>query len=217
MRVLGYIHTFNDDDVIDLSLAALRRQTRPLDKIIIVDNGSTDATLDRQFPADITVIRHGENLGTNGSVRTGLRYALDHGYDWAWLFDADSAPEPDALRQVLEFYGGLSPEEQDEVCFLGCKVVGSQDRTVHVPLVLTADGGRPATADPARPAMRCDVALWTSALYRLKAVTSIGLPSEKIEHFVDRRRQHDGVAVQEIDVASPGDVDGAIVALRMFT
>jgi glycosyltransferase involved in cell wall biosynthesis len=45
VRIVGHIHTFNDEEVIDRSLHALLRQTCPVDEIILVDNGSTDGTL----------------------------------------------------------------------------------------------------------------------------------------------------------------------------
>ena len=47
MRVLAHIHTFNDADFIEQALEGLRRQTSPPEAIVIVDNGSTDGTVDR--------------------------------------------------------------------------------------------------------------------------------------------------------------------------
>ena len=82
MKILGHIHTFNDDDVIDRTVNRLMNQTHPLDKIIIVDNDSKDDTLNRTFPEKVTIIRHEENLGTSGTVHTGFKYALEKGYDW---------------------------------------------------------------------------------------------------------------------------------------
>ena len=64
MRVLAYIHTFNDADVIDRALDALLRQTRPPDAILLVDNASTDGTLDRTFPEQVSLIRNPTNLGS---------------------------------------------------------------------------------------------------------------------------------------------------------
>src|SRR5437870_11256783 len=98
MRVLAHVITFNDAAVIEQALDGLRRQTRPADAILIVDNASTDATLDRPFPENATIIRNPENLGTSGAIRIGFAYAVDRGFDWTWVFDADSVPEPDALE-----------------------------------------------------------------------------------------------------------------------
>jgi len=47
MRVLAHIHTFNDADIIDRTIESVQRQTRPVDGILVVDNASTDGTLDR--------------------------------------------------------------------------------------------------------------------------------------------------------------------------
>ena len=89
MRVLAHIHTFNDADIIDRTIAAVTRRTRPDAEILVIDNGSSDDTLDRPSLRRATVLRHRKNLGTSGSVRTGFAYALDHGFDWIWIFDAD--------------------------------------------------------------------------------------------------------------------------------
>src|SRR6266700_8019495 len=98
MRVLAHIHTLNEAAVIEQAIAALERQTRPPDAIIIVDNGSTDGTRDRRFPEGVTVIRNPTNVGVSGSIRNGILYALEHGFDWIWILDADSAARSDALE-----------------------------------------------------------------------------------------------------------------------
>jgi rhamnopyranosyl-N-acetylglucosaminyl-diphospho-decaprenol beta-1,3/1,4-galactofuranosyltransferase len=67
MRVLAHIHTYNEAGFIERALAALQQQTRPLDAIVIVDNASTDGTVDRAFPENVTVIRNSTNLGTSGA------------------------------------------------------------------------------------------------------------------------------------------------------
>ncbi len=72
MRVLAHIHTFNDTDIVERTLAAVQRQTRPPDAILIVDNGSTDGTVDREFSAGITVIRNQKNHGTSGALEIGF-------------------------------------------------------------------------------------------------------------------------------------------------
>src|SRR4051812_34400190 len=95
MRILVHIHTFNDADVINATIAALQKQTRSPDEILVVDNASSDDTLQQPSLKDVTVIRHPENRGTSGAVHTGIGYALERGYDWIWIFDADSRPEPD--------------------------------------------------------------------------------------------------------------------------
>src|SRR5689334_16024012 len=107
MRILGHIHTFNDAEVIEQTVASLQRQTVPLAAILVVDNASTDDTLDRIASAPVTIIRNSKNLGTSGAVVVGFEYALAKGFDWVWLFDADSVPQPDALENLLKTFYAL--------------------------------------------------------------------------------------------------------------
>ena len=67
MRVLAHIHTFNDADIIDGTIEAVRYQTRPVDGILVVDNASTTARwIDPRCAR--RVLRHPENRGTSGAV-----------------------------------------------------------------------------------------------------------------------------------------------------
>src|SRR5437773_9289692 len=120
MRVLAHIHTFNDADIIDRTIAAVRRQTRPVDGILVVDNASTDGTLDQPSLQHARVLRNRENLGTSGAVFTGIEFALAQDYDWIWLFDADSTPEPDALERLVELYTGMAPDRREATACLAC-------------------------------------------------------------------------------------------------
>src|SRR5207302_8718455 len=118
MRVLAHIHTFNDADIIERTLAMVRRQTRPVEGILIVDNASTDAILDQPSVEGTAIIRNEQHLGTSGAVVSGMRYALEQDYDWIWVFDADSMPEPDALEKLLELYASWPADRQRETAFI---------------------------------------------------------------------------------------------------
>ena len=177
MRVLAHIHTLNDEGVIEQALDALRRQTRPPDAVVIVDNASTDGTLARTFPERVAVIRNPTNLGTSGAVRAGFAYALEHAFDWIWVFDADSVPEPGVLENLLGFFGRLPAAAQEQVCFLACRAVGASGEYKGQPILFTPSGIKilPLAADAGYS--RCDCILWSGSLYRMAAVAKIGLPS----------------------------------------
>jgi rhamnosyltransferase len=177
MRVLAHVHTLNDAAVIGQALDALRRQTRPLDAIIIVDNASTDTTLQRAFPENATVVRNSTNLGTSGAIRIGLAHALEHGFDWAWLFDADSVPEPDALENLLTFFERLPPAEQEQICFLACRLETATGKVRDQPMIFTKSGIEYVRLDAPEGCSRCDCFIWTGSLFRMPAVVKIGLPS----------------------------------------
>lgn len=183
MKILGHIHTFNDEEVIDRSLQALLDQTRPLDEIVIVDNGSSDSTLERNFPPQVTVIRHKENLGTNGAVISGFKYALEKKYDWIWVFDADSKPHKDALEKLVELYDGFSQEIQEKT-----RLVASlpRDLTTGNPyhgILYHSKGTTTVQPDPAQTYYEFDVNMWTGTLFKMEAVKKIGIPSP--DYFLD--------------------------------
>jgi len=176
MRVLAHVHTFNDADVIEQVLEALRCQTRSPDAILIVDNASTDGTLDRTFPENVTIIRNSENLGPSGAVRIGFTHALGHGFDWVWIFDADSVPEPDALESLLAFFEGLPPAKREQLCFLAGWPLTETGDIKQQPISLERALELIPLAS-VRDFTQCDCTLWSGSLYRMAAVARIGLPS----------------------------------------
>jgi rhamnopyranosyl-N-acetylglucosaminyl-diphospho-decaprenol beta-1,3/1,4-galactofuranosyltransferase len=103
-KVLAVVVTYNRSSILARCLRAILSQSRPPDDVLVVDNASTDDTpqvLVRDFP-EVKVLTLPENLGGAGGFEAGLRYAVEHGYDWAWLTDDDPVPEPQALEQILQ-------------------------------------------------------------------------------------------------------------------
>jgi GT2 family glycosyltransferase len=184
MRVLAHIHTFNDSQVIDRALDALRRQTQPLEGIVVVDNASTDGTLDRTFPENVTIIRNPANLGNVGAIRVGFAHALEHGFDWTWVLDPDSVPEPDALENLLAFFQHLPLAEREQVSFLACRLADGGGTSGHYAILLGEDSGiEYLPVEDGKRYCRCDCFLWSGSLFRMPAVAKIGLPSP--DYFID--------------------------------
>jgi rhamnosyltransferase len=200
MRVLAHIHTMNDEAVIEQALEGLRRQTRPADAILIVDNASTDGTLHRTFPENATIIRNPENLGTSGTIRIGFAYAQEHEFDWTWVFDADSVPEPNALENLLAFFERLSPAERERVCFLACRLVNAEGEVRHEPVIFTGSTTKRAPIEPDATHTGCDYFTWTGSLFRMAAVTRIGLPSE--DYVLDMAEVEYGYRARQLGLTS---------------
>ena len=195
MKILGHIHTFNDEEVIDLSLQALLDQTYPLDEIVLVDNASTDRTLQRSFPEKVTVIRHTENLGTSGAVATGLRYGIAHQYDFVWILDADCVAEKDALEKLVALYESFPIELKAQVWRLSslpmerpkwavlegsvrlARFAGNTTPQPRHGIVFTSRGYTRVAPIAGQAVYECDGTIWSGNLFKLSAVKKIGLPN----------------------------------------
>ena len=90
------IPSFNDAGFVVACLEALAAQTRPADEIIVVDNGSTDATAEVALGAGARVVHE---------PRRGIWPATAAGFDAASgdllaRLDADSVPAPDWIAEI---------------------------------------------------------------------------------------------------------------------
>lgn len=176
MKVLVQLHTFNDEEVIDRSLAALLNQTYRVPEILVVDNASTDGTLKRTFPDHVTIIRHPKNLGTSGTVATGFQYAIRHGYDLIWVLDADSIVCEDALEKLVTLYQSFPVDVRRGIGVLSSRIVRSPNQPPDDYGLLTPRGPRPAKVDPRQIYYECDSTIWSGSLFSLSAVREVGSP-----------------------------------------
>jgi GT2 family glycosyltransferase len=101
--VWAVVVTYNRRALLEQCLDALRAQTRPPDRILVVDNASTDGTAEWvRGQDDVVALLLDENVGGAGGFHAGMRLAHAGGADWLWLMDDDTIPRPDALERLLE-------------------------------------------------------------------------------------------------------------------
>jgi GT2 family glycosyltransferase len=109
--VAAVVVTYNRSKLLLGCLEALLRQTRALDKIILVDNASSDDTAEmlesRGYFAHpkIAYSRMHVNTGGAGGFHEGLKQAYSLGYDWLWIMDDDAEPYDDALERMSPSFG----------------------------------------------------------------------------------------------------------------
>lgn len=99
MRTLVAIPVFNEARYVEGVLARVLEQCP---NVLIIDDGSTDATpsLITRFPVE--VIRHSKNRGYGKSLKDAMRYSIAEGYDWLITMDCDEQHEPAAIPHFLE-------------------------------------------------------------------------------------------------------------------
>lgn len=125
--VAAVVVTFNRLDLLKRLVERLRG-IDSLDRILIVDNASTDGT--GQWLATLTDEHLSfrvlpRNLGGAGGFAEGLNWAHDLGAQLAWMMDDDGIPTPHCLDQLLEHRGAfdfwgpavLAEQRPQELCF----------------------------------------------------------------------------------------------------
>ncbi|HET6624396.1 MAG TPA: glycosyltransferase family 2 protein [Gaiellaceae bacterium] len=70
--------------------------------VLVVDDGSTDATADVARARGAGVLSFGENRGLREGIAAGYGYARDHGYAFVGRVDADGQHPVDELCRLLE-------------------------------------------------------------------------------------------------------------------
>jgi glycosyltransferase involved in cell wall biosynthesis len=90
---LAVVPAYNEEATVGKVVAALQQRTPQLD-IVVVDDGSTDATGKCAAEAGARVLRLPFNLGIGGAVQAGFKYADDHGYEYMVQVDADGQHDP---------------------------------------------------------------------------------------------------------------------------
>ncbi len=111
MKGLIIIPAYNEEKNIEKVLLSLRHAPAGFDHIVINDR-STDQTLQICKDLGAKVINLPINLGIGGAVQTGYRYALAHGYDMAVQIDGDGQHDAAFLPDMVK---ALTDESADMI------------------------------------------------------------------------------------------------------
>lgn len=107
MNVTAIVITYNRKYLLEKCLTKLLQQSKALEKILIVDNASTDGTVEyiqKKFHQDhIEILRLAKNIGGAGGFYEGMKYAKKDKNSLLWLMDDDGYPEQTCLEQLLKY------------------------------------------------------------------------------------------------------------------
>ncbi len=101
-KVAVVIPNLNGETILPLAVDSLLEQTIQA-TIIVVENASTDNSLEvlESYGQKITVLINDTNLGFAGGVNTGIRYALERGFDAVALFNNDAIARSNWLENLV--------------------------------------------------------------------------------------------------------------------
>lgn len=144
-RVLIVVLNYNGEECLLDTLYSLKQLQYPQYQVLVVDNGSTDTSLERaqeKFPS-FEYLPLSKNKGFAGGMNEGIRYAEKEHYEYVWLFNYDATAAPDALdilvtialEKDLHIMSPSIIHSSGRSWFEGGKIDTWRMRALHVPNV----------------------------------------------------------------------------------
>jgi len=99
MKVCIIIPTYNESLAIGDLVKQIRKQGWG---VVVVDDGSSDATAQISQDYGAIVLRNQKNQGKGFSLIRGLRYALDENFDAAITMDGDGQHSPEDIPRLIQ-------------------------------------------------------------------------------------------------------------------
>lgn len=145
VKIAAIVVTYNRKELLANCLNALLAQTYTVDKIIIIDNASSDGTqlflASNQYLTKLVIDYHfqEQNIGAAAGIALGMEIAYKGGADFLWVMDDDAVPEETALESLVR-----SRTEDlvhvERLCLYSC-YLEPQGRYFSEPVVIRSDGG----------------------------------------------------------------------------
>ena len=115
MKVYVIIVNWNGQKLLPDCLSSLQKQSYSNFKIVVVDNGSTDESINlvKTHFSDVHLISLPQNLGFGKSNNIGIKWALEQGAEAIALLNNDCTATPDWLSHLVQ---GLSQDSSIGAC-----------------------------------------------------------------------------------------------------
>lgn len=99
MRTVALIPAFNEEDTVGAVVLGIRPLVQ---HVLVVDDGSTDATAGRARDAGAQVLSHDRNRGKGEAVRAGLDRVFQGEFTHVLMIDADMQHLPGEASRLLD-------------------------------------------------------------------------------------------------------------------
>jgi GT2 family glycosyltransferase len=182
--VTAIVPVWNGRALLEKLLAALERQTRPADELLVVDNGSVDGAPEMARDRGARVISMGRNTGFAAAVNRGIR---ESGGEWIAVFNSDVEPAPDYLETLR------AAAEREDAWFATGKILtaGTKDRIdgTFDALSRGATAWRVGSGRSDGPVFSSPRAIfsapWTAALFRAELFRRVGMLESRFESYLE--------------------------------
>lgn len=109
---LAVVPAYNEGATVADVVRSLRVQVPQID-VLVVDDGSTDATGPVAEAAGARVLRLPFNLGIGGAVQAGFTFAHENGYDFMVQVDGDGQHDPGEIETL---FAAMEGGDADMIC-----------------------------------------------------------------------------------------------------
>ena len=120
-KILIIVPAYNEEKSIENVLDSIK-SAAPYCDIVVINDGSRDATAKMAEKCNVNVITVPFNLGIGGAVQTGLLYAKKNDYDIAVQLDADGQHKAEELEKLLNTF-----DENNTDAVLGSRFLNKTD------------------------------------------------------------------------------------------
>ncbi len=118
-NICSVIVSYNSPEKLQTCIDSSIEQT---DKVVVVDNNSghniKSVIAGLSYPEKVLFIFNEENAGLGAAFNQGIRYSLEHGYEWTLLLDQDSVLSKNMVHEMLHSYDNLEPGEKEQTALL---------------------------------------------------------------------------------------------------
>jgi glycosyltransferase involved in cell wall biosynthesis len=97
-NMIAVVPAYNEVETVGEAVRRIRAVGYP---VVVVDDGSVDGTAVAAGHAGAAVLRMPINVGVGAAMRTGFRYAVEHGFKRVVQVDADLQHQPEAIPTLV--------------------------------------------------------------------------------------------------------------------
>ena len=99
VEVTVLLPAYNEENIIGETVKSIRR-LYPDYEVLVIDDGSTDSTMQVAIDAGANVWPHPYNIGNGAAIKSGLRLAKG---EWIVMMDADGQHNPEDIARLVEY------------------------------------------------------------------------------------------------------------------
>lgn len=100
--ILVIIPAYNEERAIAGLIATIKNVAGIIADIVVIDDGSSDSTVQAASDAGAVVIKHPFNMGYGSTIQTGYKFAFARGYKYLVQIDGDGQHDPAFIPALLK-------------------------------------------------------------------------------------------------------------------